>query len=584
MKKGIRKKSTDGITLVSLVVTIVVLLILAGITITYIMGDNSIFNRASEAKLKTGIANWKEKLEMAKNSVIIDGLGTFNPDKYFEYLQEQGIIEDKETDVVDNEDGTYDVITKPGYIFQIELVHSKENPTDAEIEYIGQSGKMAPIIKRIKVSSTQTSITAKAIITGLGNGTVTYYYKPAEAEDSSYQEITNINSETGATQKTEIAAGEKYMIKVVAKNEIGEVTKTVEVTATKILVESITLNKTKTTVAIGKTLALTATIKPDDATTKTVQWKSSNEDIATVSDEGVITGKTEGQATITAAATDGSEVKATCNITVMDENTATWEEINQMAKEIANDESITNDSSQATVIIEGESKTIKVGEVYKVKYGTEERRVRVLGFKHDDLVDTEVYGGSHSKASISFEFLDMISGMTYLKMNPSRTGAGGWGNTQMRKDLNGYTTNSATQSKAIGGMGANLSNKNYIKQVTKKYIATYNSAGSITACNDYLWLLASSEVVNNGYQSGAYGYCIGSEGSQYKYYQGVTEKYNANSSRRIKYRGNGDAYNWWLRSPVAQYNPRFVCIDVLGCESLMFWADSTCGVAPGFCI
>ena len=144
----------------------------------------------------------------------------------------------------------------------MELLPTKENPTDAEIEYIGQSGKMAPIIKRIKVSSTQTSITAKAIITGLGNGTVTYYYKPAEAEDSSYQEITNINSETGATQKTEIAAGEKYMIKVVAKNEIGEVSKTVEVTATKVLVESITLNKTKTTVAIGKTLALTATIKP----------------------------------------------------------------------------------------------------------------------------------------------------------------------------------------------------------------------------------------------------------------------------------------------------------------------------------
>ncbi len=44
----------------------------------------------------------------------------------------------------------------------------------------------------------------------------------------------------------------------------------------------------------------------------------------------------------------------------MDENTATWEEINKMAKEIANDDSITNDSSQATVTVEGESKTIKV--------------------------------------------------------------------------------------------------------------------------------------------------------------------------------------------------------------------------------
>ena len=270
------------------------LLILAGITLTYVMGDNSVFNRASEAKLKTDIANWKEKLELAKGPVIIDGLGVFEPDKYFEYIQEQGIIEDKETDVVDNEDGTYDVTTKPGYIFQVELMPTKEKPVDIEIEYIGQAGKVMPIIKRIETSSTQNSITAKAIITRLGNGTVTYYYKPAEAEDSQYQEITNVNTEIGATQKTGITAGEKYTIKVVAKNEAGEATKTVEIAATKVLVESIILNKTKATVIKGKTLTLTATVEPEDATNKNVKWTSSNEDIATVSETGVITGKTEG--------------------------------------------------------------------------------------------------------------------------------------------------------------------------------------------------------------------------------------------------------------------------------------------------
>ena len=579
------KKVEDnkGITLVALVVTIVVLLILAGITITYVMGDNSVFNRASEAKLKTDIANWKEKLEMAKSSVIIDGLGAFNPDKYFEYLQEQGIIKDKETDVVDNEDGTYDVITKPGYIFQIELVPSKENPTDAEIEYIGQSGKMAPIIKRIKVSSTQTSITAKAIITGLGNGTVTYYYKPAEAEDSSYQEITNINSETGATQETEITAGEKYMIKVVAKNEIGEVSKTVEIIATKVLVESITLNKTKTTVMIGKTLTLTATVKPEDATNKTIKWTSSNEDAATVSDEGVITGKTEGTATITAVATDGSEVKATCNITVMDENTATWEEINKMAEEIANDDSITNDSSQATVIIDGETKTISVGGIYTVKYNGVARRVRVLGFKHDDLVDSTVYGGTHEKASISFEFLDFMTGNTYMRMNSSNTNSGGWGNTEMRKNLNGYTTNEAIQSGTIGGLGANLSNKAYVKQVKKQYISQYNNAGSVKVCNDYLWLLGCSEIVNSGYKGG-YSYAITSEGSQYKYYQGVTAAWNSNSTGRIKYNGSNTASYWALRSPSNSQSECFEQVGPGGAPNRNGRAIDIQGVAPGFCI
>ena len=44
--KGTLRKKQSGITLVALVVTIVVLLILAGITIMYTMGDNSIFKKA----------------------------------------------------------------------------------------------------------------------------------------------------------------------------------------------------------------------------------------------------------------------------------------------------------------------------------------------------------------------------------------------------------------------------------------------------------------------------------------------------------------------------------------------------------
>ena len=577
-------ENNKGITLVALVVTTVVLLILAGITLTYVLGDNSVFNRASEAKLKTDIANWKEKLELAKGPVIIDGLGTFNPDKYFDYIQEQGIIEDKESDVVDNEDGTYDITTKPGYIFQVELIPTKGKPTDAEIEYIGQAGKIAPIIKRIETSSTQTSITAKAKITGLGNGTVTYYYKSSLAEDSEYQEITNINTGTGATQSTGITAGEKYTIKVVAKNEIGEASKTVEVTATKVFVESITLNKTKTTVIIGKTSTLTATVKPDDATNKTIKWTSSNEEVATVSETGEITGKTEGTATITAVATDGSEVKTTCNITVMDENTATWEEINEMAKEIADDDSITNDSSQATVSINGESKTISVGGIYKVKYSGGERRVRVLGFKHDDLVDQTVYGGAHEKASISFEVFDFMTGNAYMQMNSSSTTSGGWGNTKMRKDLNGYTTNEATQSGEIGGLGANLSNKAYIKQVKKQYISQYNNAGSVKMCNDYLWLLSCGEVVNSGFKSGYCGYAVTSEGSQYKYYQGVTAAWNSNSTGRIKYNGSNTASYWALRSPSNSLSSCFEQVGPNGAVNRNVNASDTQGVAPGFCI
>ncbi len=329
------KKIFDtGITLVALVVTIVVLLILAGITIVYVFGDNGVFGQASEAKLKTDIANWQERLEMAKSPVFIEGLGTFNPDKYFEYIQQQGIINNKDTDVIDNGDGTYDVTVKPGYVFLVTLIPTPENPTDAEIEYIGQAGKIAPIIKRLDVSATSTSITGKAVVARLGtNGTVKYYYKSTSADDSTYTEITNIDEITGATQSTGITAGESYTIKVVAKNDVGEVELAKEITATKIPVESITLNKTEETVAVGKTVTLTATIKPDDATNKNVTWTSSNTSIATVSSTGVVTGKTAGTTTITVKSTDGSNKSATCTVRVTQITTAI--ELNSVRARIA---------------------------------------------------------------------------------------------------------------------------------------------------------------------------------------------------------------------------------------------------------
>lgn len=64
------RNKQKGITLVALVVTIVVLLILAGITITYIMGDNSVFKQAQNAKLNTELA----KIEEQANLIYTDKL------------------------------------------------------------------------------------------------------------------------------------------------------------------------------------------------------------------------------------------------------------------------------------------------------------------------------------------------------------------------------------------------------------------------------------------------------------------------------------------------------------------------------
>ena len=61
-----------GITLVALVVTIIILLILATVTISLILGDNSMFGRAAEGKTKTELTQVGERLQNAATAMLTD--------------------------------------------------------------------------------------------------------------------------------------------------------------------------------------------------------------------------------------------------------------------------------------------------------------------------------------------------------------------------------------------------------------------------------------------------------------------------------------------------------------------------------
>ena len=83
-----------------------------------------------------------------------------------------------------------------------------------------------------------------------------------------------------------------------------------------IAVTSITLNETTLEKKLGDVaVTLTATVKPDDATDKTVTWSSEDPAVASVNN-GLVSILSEGTTIITATANDGSGVKATCTITV----------------------------------------------------------------------------------------------------------------------------------------------------------------------------------------------------------------------------------------------------------------------------
>ncbi|WP_080391758.1 Ig-like domain-containing protein [Enterococcus faecium] len=77
----------------------------------------------------------------------------------------------------------------------------------------------------------------------------------------------------------------------------------------------VTLNKTTTTLTVGASETLSATVSPVDATDKSVKYSSSDEAIATVTPvQGKITGIAAGTATITATTANGKT--AVCEVTV----------------------------------------------------------------------------------------------------------------------------------------------------------------------------------------------------------------------------------------------------------------------------
>jgi type II secretory pathway pseudopilin PulG len=69
------KNRNSGVTLIALVITIIVLLILAGLTISWVIGDNGIASRAVNSKEKTETAQSEEDAQLSSAEAVIDNLG-----------------------------------------------------------------------------------------------------------------------------------------------------------------------------------------------------------------------------------------------------------------------------------------------------------------------------------------------------------------------------------------------------------------------------------------------------------------------------------------------------------------------------
>ena len=207
MNSKIEYKRNKGITLIALVVTIIVLLILAGISINALTGQNGLLNRAAEAKEKSENSQKEEQIKLAvMSSIGTDGLIDFN--------QLKTEIESKGGRVTGT---TFPVtVTTGNSTYQIDQYGNiTEASTVPQISYTVTNIDGSEITSSNLPESAKLNVT----ITNINELTVT----SIKIKNSSGTEITGATvNVTKGTISTQITENGKYIVEIVATDKKGK--------------------------------------------------------------------------------------------------------------------------------------------------------------------------------------------------------------------------------------------------------------------------------------------------------------------------------------------------------------------------
>ena len=168
------------------------------------------------------------------------------------------------------------------------------------------------VLVTVPVESVTLSRTSVSIDEG-ESVTLTATVNPNDATDKTVIWYSSNDAIAAVNQNGKVTAIKEGTATITAKAGDKESKCSVTVNKKVIPVERILLDKESLTLFVGNEVLLTAMVLPDDATDKTVTWKSSNTSIATI-ENGIVKGKGTGSVTITASSGNAS---ATCTILVV---------------------------------------------------------------------------------------------------------------------------------------------------------------------------------------------------------------------------------------------------------------------------
>ena len=295
------RKKEQGITLIALAVTIIVLLIVAGITISAISGTDGIINGANESKNKTAIVEEKQILNTSVAASIGKSPKAKVEEANLKYYCNQNIGEENKDYTLEKEDkhfnlkfsstGNEYVILEDGTILTKQEYNSK-----IEKEQKGQIIIEVGTKEKVTVETESESVVDwKSKDESIAKVNIENVKNVKEAE------ILGIkNGETTVTAT--LKNGEKVQYDIVVQTSP----------------KSIALNENNITLDLSIDPKKQLVVSYDPVTTnvnKKITWTSSDTKVATVDSNGIVKGVKNGKDVIITATTENGK-SATCKVTV----------------------------------------------------------------------------------------------------------------------------------------------------------------------------------------------------------------------------------------------------------------------------
>ena len=313
-----KKQKNEGITIIGLAVTIIVMLLLAGATISSIVGQNVIFDNMNKTQKQTRLDEEKRILKASVvNAMSKDSVGNVTKDNLSQSLDQT--VDEKYT-IAPKGNGvlevTFEETKNTYYVFEDGTISSQKEyetnvifaitPTTIPALKINQEKKIKAITNTENAELKWKS-NDESIVKIVGNSTNEITIKGVavgKAQIQAYLEIKNKNK-SGQIEKVKT---EVCNITVVSESQ----------TPVEEIDFSMISGEQKRTIDLSSpvtTCELKPIIYPESARDSVeLEWESSNPEVASVDENGIVTGNKNGTAVITVRTNNGKHAETTVEV------------------------------------------------------------------------------------------------------------------------------------------------------------------------------------------------------------------------------------------------------------------------------